>query len=292
MTDRVQVLREALPYITRFRGQTFLVKFGGEVADSSEHLYAFCEELALLAHVGIRLVVVHGGGRQADELSRRLGLEPRTVNGRRITDDSALDVVKMAFAGKLNTEILGALRKAGVAAVGLSGVDGRLITAVKRPVQQLVDTRSGESLTVDFGYVGDIRAVDTTIIETLQNQGFLPVIASLAADDDGNVYNVNADTIAAALGSTLRASKLILATNVDGVLASDGKPLPKLTSSEIRRLIAERVITGGMLPKVESAMAAIRAGVPAVHIINGLKQGSLLTEILTREGIGTMVVKE
>lgn len=289
--DRVQVLREALPYITRFRGQTFLVKFGGEVADAAEHLHAFCEELALLAHVGIRLVVVHGGGRQADELSRRLGLEPRTINGRRITDQSTLDVVKMAFAGKLNTEILCALRKAGAAAVGLSGVDGRLITAVKRPAQRVVDARSGESVIVDFGYVGDISAVDTSVIETLQHRGFIPVIASLAADDDGNVYNVNADTIAAALGGALRASKLILATNVDGVLVN-GQPLLRVTSGEIRKLISERVITGGMIPKVESAMAAIRAGVPAIHIINGLKRGSLLTEILTREGIGTMIVKE
>jgi acetylglutamate kinase len=284
----VNILREALPYIRRFKGTTFVVKFGGEIADDPARLVSFCEELALCAQVGIRIVAVHGGGKQATELSKRLGLEPSIVEGRRVTDEPTLDVVKMVFAGKLNTEILGALTRAGVAAVGLSGVDAGLVRARRRPPQTVVDGATGEPRTVDYGFVGDILDVDPRLLETLLAGGFVPVIASLAADDDGNVYNVNADTVASAVAASLGAEKWIVATNVAGVLDGDGKLLGRLTAGEARTLVRDRVITGGMVPKVDAALAAIEAGVAAVHLIDGTRPGALLDEVFTTGGNGTM----
>jgi acetylglutamate kinase len=284
----VNILREALPYIRRFKGTTFVVKFGGEIADDPARLVSFCEELALCSQVGIRIVAVHGGGKQATELSKRLGLEPSIVEGRRVTDEPTLDVVKMVFAGKLNTEILGALTRAGVAAVGLSGVDAGLVRARRRPPQTVVDGATGEPRTVDYGFVGDILDVDPRLLETLLAGGFVPVIASLAADDEGNVYNVNADTVASAVAASLGAEKWIVATNVAGVLDGDGKLLGRLTAGEARTLVRDRVITGGMVPKVDAALAAIEAGVGAVHLIDGARPGALLDEVFTTGGNGTM----
>jgi acetylglutamate kinase len=284
----VNILREALPYIRRFKGTTFVVKFGGEIADDPARLVSFCEELALCSQVGIRIVAVHGGGKQATELSKRLGLEPSIVEGRRVTDEPTLDVVKMVFAGKLNTEILGALTRAGVAAVGLSGVDAGLVRARRRPPQTVVDGATGEPRTVDYGFVGDILDVDPRLLETLLAGGFVPVIASLAADDEGNVYNVNADTVASAVAASLGAEKWIVATNVAGVLDGDGKLLGRLTAGEARTLVRDRVITGGMVPKVDAALAAIEAGVGAVHLIDGTRPGALLDEVFTTGGNGTM----
>jgi acetylglutamate kinase len=288
VTD-VNALREALPFIKRFRGQTFLVKFGGEIADDPGTLTAFCEEIALCAQVGIKLVVVHGGGKQATALSARLGIETSMVNGRRVTDEPTLDVAKMVFAGKINVDILGALRGAGVQAVGLSGVDGAILTATRRRPQTVFDARSGEHRTVDYGLVGDIARVDTRLITTLVEKEFVPVIASLAADDDGAIYNVNADTVAASIAGALAAEKWIVATNVDGVLDSNGILLGHLTREVVRTLIGDGAITGGMIPKVESALAALDAGVRSVHIINGTKRGALLSEIFTDSGFGTMI---
>jgi acetylglutamate kinase len=285
----VNALREALPYINRFRGSTFVVKFGGEIADDRERLVAFCEELALCAQVGIRVVVVHGGGKQATQLGKRLGIEPVILNGRRVTDEGTLDVVKMAFAGKLNTEILGAMRRAGARAVGLSGVDGGLLKARKRPPQTVSDAETGEARTVDFGFVGDIADVDPSVIETLLRDGFVPVIASLAGDDEGEVYNVNADTVASAIARALRAEKLIVATNVDGVLDGEGRLLRQLTEEEARALVADKVATGGMIPKLEAALSALGASVGSVHLVNGTQPNALLTEVFTVEGAGTMI---
>lgn len=284
----VNLLREALPYIKKFKGKTFVIKFGGEVADSEQTLLSFCEEIALCAQVGIKVVAVHGGGKQATELSEKLGIEPKIINGRRITDEEALDVVKMVFAGKINIEILGALRKAGVPAVGLSGVDGNMLHARRRPPQVVVDEKTGKKRTVDYGFVGDIIDVDPRLIHTLIEKDFVPVIASLAADDEGRVYNVNADTVASSIAAELKAEKWIVATDVDGVLDGDRRLISRLTREQARQLIGDRVITGGMIPKVENALAAIEAGVKSVHIINGLKPGSLLEEVFTESGAGTM----
>jgi acetylglutamate kinase len=288
VTD-VNVLREALPFIRRFKGKTFVVKFGGEVADDPARLSSFCEELALCAQVGIRVVAVHGGGKQATELGERLGIGQSIVGGRRVTDERTLDVVMMVFAGKLNTEILGALRRAGVRAVGLSGVDADLIRARRRPPQSVVDAATGERRTVDFGFVGDILEVDPAVLVTLAEGGFVPVIASLASDDEGTVYNVNADTVASAIAASLGAEKWIVATNVPGVLDRDGRLLSRLTGDEARALVADRVATGGMIPKLEAALSALDAGVGAVHLIDGTRPGALLDEVFTTGGNGTML---
>jgi acetylglutamate kinase len=285
----VNTLREALPYINRFKGKTFVVKFGGEVADDDATLLSFCEELALCAQVGIHVVVVHGGGKQATELSEKLGIEPRTVNGRRITDEETLDVVKMVFAGKINVDILGALRRAGVPAVGLSGVDGNILTAGKRPPQEVVDRETGVREKIDFGFVGDIFDVDARLINTLIEKDFVPVIASLAADDEGGIYNVNADTVASAIAAEMGAEKLIMATNVDGVMNADKVVQSRLTLDDVAEMMATKAITGGMIPKVESAVKAVRTGVKSVHIINGMKAGALLREVFTENGDGTMI---
>lgn len=284
----VNLLREALPYIKKFKGKTFVIKFGGEVADNEETLLSFCEEIALCAQVGIKVVAVHGGGKQATELSEKLGIEPKIINGRRITDEGALDVVKMVFAGKINIEILGALRKAGVPAVGLSGVDGNTLHAKRRPPQVVVNEKTGRKQTVDYGFVGDIFDVDPKLINTLIEKDFVPVVASLAADDEGRVYNVNADTVASAIAAELKAEKWIIASDVDGVLDGNTKPISRLTRDQVKQLIRDKIITGGMIPKVENALAAIAAGVKSVHIINGMKPGSLLEEVFTESGAGTM----
>lgn len=285
----VNTLREALPYINRFKGKTFVVKFGGEVADDDATLLSFCEELALCAQVGIHVVVVHGGGKQATELSEKLGIESRTVNGRRITDEETLDVVKMVFAGKINVDILGALRRAGVPAVGLSGVDGNILSARKRPPQEVVDRETGVREKIDFGFVGDIFDVDARLIYTLIEKDFVPVIASLAADDEGGIYNVNADTVASAIAAEMQAEKLIMATNVDGVMNADKVVQSRLTLGDIAEMMSSKAITGGMIPKVESAVKAVRTGVKSVHIINGMKVGALLREVFTENGDGTMI---
>lgn len=285
----VNTLREALPYINRFKGKTFVVKFGGEVADDDATLLSFCEELALCAQVGIHVVVVHGGGKQATELSEKLGIESRTVNGRRITDEETLDVVKMVFAGKINVDILGALRRAGVPAVGLSGVDGNILSARKRPPQEVVDRETGVREKIDFGFVGDIFDVDARLIYTLIEKDFVPVIASLAADDEGGIYNVNADTVASAIAAEMQAEKLIMATNVDGVMNADKVVQSRLTLGDVAEMMSSKAITGGMIPKVESAVKAVRTGVKSVHIINGMKVGALLREVFTENGDGTMI---
>jgi acetylglutamate kinase len=285
----VNALREALPFIKRFRGQTFVVKFGGEIADDHDRLVSFCEELALCAQVGIRIVAVHGGGKQATELGTRLGIEPRIVNGRRVTDERTLDVVKMAFAGKLNTEVLGALQRAGVRAVGVSGVDGGLLRARRRPPQMVVDRQTGEAETVDFGFVGDIVEADPRLLEALLVGGFVPVVASLAADDEGTVYNVNADTVAGEIAIAVKAEKLIVATSVDGLLNSEGELVGQLDRAAARHYVEVGTATGGMIPKLEAAIAVLEGGVRSVHFINGTRPGALLAEIFTAGGDGTMI---
>ena len=219
-----ELLREALPYIRRFKGKTFVVKVSGKVTENLENLSSLAEEIALLHQVGIRVMVVHGGGAQATELSERLGLETKLVNGRRVTDDATLEVVKMVFAGKISVEILSALRAFGVHAVGVSGIDGNVVLARKRAKKSMVNRETGKREMVDFGNVGDVVQVDPRLLTTLLDAGYLPIVSPLAADEGGQVYNVNADTIASALAVELDAEKLILLSDVPGVLARPGDP--------------------------------------------------------------------
>ena len=285
-------LKGALRYVRAYRDHVFVVKLGGEVLKDGHALDGVAAQISLLHSLGIRIVVVHGGGPQATALSRRLGVEPRIVAGRRVTDDEALAVAKMVYAGTLNVAVLAALRSHQLQAVGLSGVDAELITARKRPPVRVVDD-GGASLTVDYGHVGDIESVDPLVLTTLMEARFVPVVASLAGDDDGNVYNVNADTVAESLAIALRAQKLVYLTSVPGVLRDPKDPSSLVTFADpddLAELMASGALSGGMRPKVEACIRAATGGVERTHIIDGRIPDSLLLEVFTGAGYGTMIV--
>lgn len=290
---RLDLLREALPYIQRFKGQTFVVKLSGKVTENHENLTSIVEELALLHQVGIRICVVHGGGKQLSELASKLGIEQTIIEGRRVTDDATLEMAKMIFAGKINTDILAALRHRSIEAVGLSGVDGNIVHAEKRPPKEILNRQTGVRDKVDFGYVGDVVQINTRLLSVLLDHGYLPVISSLGADDEGIVFNINADTIAAEIAAVLQAEKLILLSDVDGIYLKAGDPetkLSRLTASDADELIASGAATGGMIPKLQSITMLLRRGVHSAHIISGTNRNALLSEIFTDKGTGTMIV--
>lgn len=289
---RLDLLREALPYIQRFQGKTFVVKFSGKVTEDHDRLKTLAEELALLHQVGIRVCVVHGGGKQLTELAKKLGVEQTIIEGRRVTDDDTLEMAKMIFAGKINTDILAALRHRGVHAVGLSGVDGNIVHAERRPPRQVVDRATGESANVDFGHVGDILEIDARLLTVLLDHGYLPVISSLGADAEGKVFNINADTIASEIAVQLQAEKLVLLSDVDGIYLRANEPdtkLSRLTAAEAEELVKSGNATAGMIPKLQSIIHLLRRGVGSAHIINGNSRNTLLAEVFTDEGTGTMI---
>lgn len=285
-------LKGALRYVRAYRDNVFVVKLGGDVLADTHLREQVAGQLALLSSLSIRLVVVHGGGPQASALSRRLGVEPRMVAGRRVTDDHALDVAKMVYRGLLNSELVAALRHNGVGAVGLSGVDGDLLTAKRRPPVRVVDD-DGKEETVDYGHVGDIAAVDPRVLQTLMEARFVPVISSLAGDGDGNVYNVNADTVAETLATALRAQKLIFMTGAPGVLRDRNDASTLVTFADpddLVGLMQSGALVGGMRPKVEACIRAATGGVERTHIIDGRAPDALLMEVFTGAGVGTMIV--
>jgi acetylglutamate kinase len=288
----VSLLLQALPYIRAFRDKLFVIKLGGELVRDPDHLDAIAKDLTLVHMVGVKLIVVHGGGPQATELSELLGLKPTMVDGRRVTDAQTLEVAKMVFAGKINTDMLSALARHGARAVGLSGVDAALISAKRRPVTT-VQGKEGPRQ-VDFGFVGDVEAVNPALLSTLIDRGYLPVVCSLAVDAEGTILNVNADTIATEIAIHMKAEKLISLTAAEGVCRNFGTPqqelISVLTAAEARRLIADGTASKGMKPKLESLIRAVQQGVREAHIIDGLTQHSLLLEIFTDKGIGTMLV--
>ena len=289
---RLDLLREALPYIQRFQGKTFVVKFSGKVTEDHDRLMTLAEELALLHQVGIRVCVVHGGGKQLTQLAEKLGVEQTIIEGRRVTDDDTLEMAKMIFAGKINTDILAALRHRGVHAVGLSGIDGNIVHAERRPPRQVVDRATGASARVDFGHVGDILQIDARLLTVLLDHGYLPVISSLGADAEGKVFNINADTIASEIAVQLQAEKLVLLSDVDGIYLRAGEPetkLSRLTAAEAAELVKSGTATGGMIPKLQSIINLLSRGVKSAHIIDGNSRNTLLAEVFTDEGTGTMI---
>lgn len=290
---RLDLLREALPYIQRFKGQTFVIKLSGKATEQPDNLSSLAEELALLHQVGIRICVVHGGGKQLSELASRMGIEQTIIEGRRVTDDETLEMAKMIFAGKINTDILAALRNRGIEAVGLSGVDGNIVHAERRPPKEVLNRETGERSQVDYGHVGDIVQINSRLLMVLLDQGYLPVISSLAADDAGTVFNINADTIAGEIAAQLKAEKLILLSDVDGLYLRQGKPetkVSRLTVAEAQAMIENGTATGGMIPKLQSLASLLQRGVHSAHIINGTTRNALLSEIFTDKGTGTMLV--
>ncbi len=292
MTDRLELLREALPYIQKFKGKIFVVKLSGKVTEDPTTRQSLAEEIALCHQVGIHIIVVHGGGNQVTHLARRLGVEQRIILGRRVTDDETLELAKMIFAGKINTEVAAALYRSGVPTVGLTGFDGHLVRARRREPQRLWNPTTGREETVDYGHVGDVEAVNGRLLRLLMENGYLPVVCCLAADDQGNIVNINADTIAAELAADLDAEKLVLLTDVDGLFLRRDDPttkLSQLTRTELGELLASGHLTEGMLPKADAILRLLARGRTTVHIINGCRRNALLQEIFTDAGSGTMI---
>jgi len=282
-------LRHAAPYIRLFKGKTFVVKVGGGALESEEATYDLLGQVEVLHHVGIRTVLVHGGGTESSSLARALGAEPRFVEGRRVTDETALAVATMVLNGSVNTRILSACRRLGLPAVGVSGVDAGLIQARRRPP---VDVK-GEK--VDYGFVGDVVSVSPGVLDTLLGAGMVPVVSPLSAADDGTLLNINADTVASALAVGLRAEKLILMTGATGVLerADDPRSLVSYTDlAGLRRLREQGGFQKGMLPKASAIESAVLGGVRRVHIVGADMPDSLLAEVFTNQGVGTMVVED
>lgn len=291
----LKALRTAVPYIRAYKGRVFVVKLGGNLCEPGPTLESLADQIALLHQLGVKVVLVHGGGEQATTLSRRLGIEPRIVAGRRVTDRDTLEVAKMTFAGAVNSNLLAAFRKAKVPAIGLSGVDGALITAHRRPAKPVTDPSTGETREVDFGFVGDVDFINVGVLEHLLAGDFVPVICSLAADAAGQIYNVNADTIAARIAVEIHAAKYFSVTTVDGVMDDIRDPHTLhsyLDLEEVESLIRSGVISGGMLPKLSACLDALRGGVPRVHVINGAAPDTLLCEVFTNEGCGTLIVAQ
>jgi acetylglutamate kinase len=277
LIGKARVLVEALPYISEFRGKTVVVKIGGAALESEPLRARFAQDVILLDWVGIHVVVVHGGGKQINAMLDRVGIEPRFVNGLRVTDAATLEVVEMVLTGSMTQRLVQLIAHHGGAAVGLSGADGGLARA------QVTDP--------SLGLVGEVTSIDRTVIDRLIDD-FIPVIAPVATGDDGRSLNVNADVFAARLAQALGAEKLVLLTDAPGVLDADGALIPTMTARAAEDLIARGVITGGMIPKVDNALAALAAGVGKVHVIDGRLEHALLLEIFTRDGVGTQMIAE
>ena len=282
---KAQILAEALPYIRRFHGKTIVVKYGGNAMTDIVLQKSFAHDVVLLKLVGMNPVVVHGGGPQIESLLGRLGKKGEFVQGMRVTDAETMDVVEMVLGGTVNKEIVTLINQAGGKAVGLTGKDGGFIRAKKLLVAAERD--GGDK--IDIGQVGEIESIDPAVISTLEDGGFIPVVAPIGLGKRGESYNINADLVAGKLAEVLRAEKLVLLTNTPGVLDKDGKLLTGLTPKRIDELVAEGVLSGGMLPKIASALDAARGGVHSVHIIDGRVDHALLLEILTDEGVGTLI---
>ncbi len=286
----VRALRGAAPYIHMYKGKVFIIKTGGGAFRDGAAMRSFMEQVAILHHLGIRVVLVHGGGPQLDTLTKKLGVETRMVQGRRVTDGGAIDVACMALNGLINTRLLGLCREFGIDAIGLSGVDAGLVRAHKRAPVTLA---SGE--VVDYGMVGDIDGVDGSVITRLLDAGFLPVVSPLSCDAMGHLLNINADTVAAAIGGAMDAEKLILCTGAPGILERLDDPQSLISYTDVaglRRLREEGALADGMLPKSSAIESAIRGGVRRVHVISYAAPDALLAEIFTNEGTGTLVVAD
>jgi len=289
-TLAIRALKSAAPYIRMYKGKTFVVKAGGGVFADTESTRALLEQVAILHYFGVRVVVVHGGGPQTTEISQALGVSARMVEGRRVTDEKTIDVTSMVLNGLINTRILGICRSLNIDAVGISGVDAGLVRAHKRAP---VKVGSGE--TVDYGFVGDIDGIDTTVIRKLLDNGLMPVVSPLSADEQGVLLNINADTVAAAIGAALGAEKLVLCTGAPGILERVEDPTSLISYTDLRglkRLREEGRIVEGMLPKAKAIENALHGGVRRVHVVSYKSPEGILGEVFTNEGTGTLIVAD
>jgi len=288
---KAEILMEALPYIQRFYGKTFVIKYGGNAMVDEELKTSFAQDVVLLKYVGINPVVVHGGGPQIDRFLEKMGIKSRYVRGMRVTDQETLDIIEMVLVGKVNKEIVGLINRHGGMAVGLSGKDGGLILARKMSVT--VSSSNGEPPEIiDIGMVGEIIGINPIVINSLDENKFIPVIAPVGAGKDGETYNINADLVAGEVAEALNAEKLILLTDVEGVKDKKGTLLSTLKTNQAYKMIQDGVVAAGMIPKVECCIEALKGGVGKTHIIDGRMKHAVLLEIFTKEGIGTEVVRK
>lgn len=285
-----KVLTEALPYIQRFTGKTIVVKFGGNAMVDPLLHESFARDIVLMKLVGMNPVVVHGGGPQIGALLEKLGIPSEFVDGMRVTDTQTMDVVEMVLGGRVNKEIVTSINRAGGKAIGVTGKDGGLIRA-----ERLKITRQGPELSapeiIDIGHVGEVRQIDTEILNVILDSNFIPVIAPIGADDAGNTYNINADLVAGKIAQVMQAEKLMLLTNVAGLMDRQQKVLTGLSTAEVDALIADGTVHGGMLPKISCALEAVKSGVGSAHIVDGRVAHAVLLEIFTDEGLGTKITR-
>lgn len=281
---------EALPYIRRFYGKTFVVKYGGRAMVDEELKASFAQDMVLLKYVGVHPVVVHGGGPQIDQTLEKMGVSSRYVRGMRVTDPETIDVIEMVLVGKVNKEIVGLINHHGGMAVGLSGKDGGLILARKMSVTVASNDKEESSEIIDIGMVGEIIRINPLLINSLDENKFIPVIAPVGVGEQGETYNINADLVAGHTATALGAEKLILLTDVDGVKNKKGEQMSTLKVNQARKMINEGVVAAGMIPKVECCIDALEGGVGKTHIIDGRVKHAVLLEIFTQAGVGTEVV--
>lgn len=282
LIEKARVLMEALPYIRRFYDKVFVIKYGGHSMMGEDLKKGFAQDIVMMKYIGIHPVIVHGGGPQIEEVMKKLGKMSSFVDGIRVTDDETMDIVEMVLVGKINKDIVALINHLGGKAVGLSGKDAKLIVAKK-----IVLKKNGQI--IDMGRVGEVETINPKIIKTLGRSKFIPVIAPVGVGEDGETYNINADMVAGRLAASLKAEKLILLTDVEGVKDKDGRLLSALYAPDARQAISDGTISGGMIPKVECCLKALEDGVNKVHVINGMISHAVLLEIFTQEGIGTEI---
>jgi acetylglutamate kinase len=285
---KAHLLLEALPYIRQFYGQTVVIKYGGHAMVDEQLQESFALNVILLKYIGINPVIVHGGGPQIGRMLKLLNIESQFRQGLRVTDDATMDVVEMVLVGKVNKNIVNLINLKGGSAVGLSGKDGRLITA--RKLEMVLERGDAPPEIIDLGKVGEVTGINTQLITTLLAQGFIPVIAPVGVDEDGETYNINADTVAGAVAAALGAKRLVLLTDVSGVLDKDKTLISSLDIKEASQAMADGVLVGGMIPKVSCCMEAVDAGVEKAHILDGRVENCIILELFTRSGIGTEII--
>lgn len=284
--NAADILIESLPYIKRFYGRTIVVKYGGHAMVDEQLKIDFAKDITLLKFIGLNTVVVHGGGPQINSVLDQMGINSTFVRGMRLTDQPTMDVVEMVLGGKINKTIVAQINREGGKAVGLSGKDGGLIHAKKIRIMHQAEADKPPEI-IDPGLVGEVTRIDPGIIDTLANKGFIPIIAPVGTGEKGETFNINADLVAAKIAIALSADRLVLLTDVDGVLDRGGNLISSIGASEIDSMIQNNIVTGGMIPKIEYAMEAVKNGVEKAHIINGTRRHSLLLELFTDKGIGT-----
>ena len=286
--NATQVLSEALPYLRRFVGKTIVVKYGGNAMIDEELKNSFARDMVMLKLVGINPIVVHGGGPQIGELLEKLNIESRFINGMRVTTSETMDVVEMVLGGLVNKDIVNLINQNGGKAIGLTGKDGQLLHARKLHVTKKSPELEKPEI-IDIGHVGEVSRINTQVLDMLTNSDFIPVIAPIGVGDDGASYNINADLVAGKVAEVLQAEKLILLTNIPGLMDKEGEVLTGLTTKQVDELIADGTIYGGMLPKIQCALDAVHSGVVSAHIIDGRVGHSTLLELFTDEGVGTLI---